>query len=51
MQKGIANFAWENFDNSNVRLEKGVVQSIHGGVNKQDERRGNIFGKTGNTGV
>ena len=25
-------------------------QSIHGGGNKQDERRGNIFGKMGSTG-
>ena len=51
MQKGIGNFAWGILTIQTVGLGKGVVQSIHGGVNKQDVRRGNIFGKTGNTGV
>ena len=31
-------------------LGEGAGQSIHGGGNKQDERRGNIFGKMGDTG-
>ena len=30
-------------------LEEGVEQSIHGGGNKQDESRWNIFGFMGNT--
>ena len=33
-----------------VGLQKGVGQSIHGGSNNQDELRGKIFGKMGNTG-
>ena len=33
-----------------VGLGEGVRQSINGGGNKQDERRGNTFGKMGNTG-
>ena len=33
-----------------VGLGGGVGQSIHGGGNKQDESRGNIFGKMGNAG-
>ena len=30
-------------------LGEGVEQPIHGGGNKQDKRRGNIYGKMGNT--
>ena len=33
-----------------VRFGECAGQSIHGGSNKQDERRGNIFGKMGDTG-
>ena len=33
-----------------VGLGEGVGQSIHGGGNKQDARRGNIFGKIRNAG-
>ena len=33
-----------------VSLGEGVGQSIHGRGNKQDESKGNIFGKMGNTG-
>ena len=32
-----------------VGLDEGVEQSIHGGGNKQDESRWNIFGFMGNT--
>ena len=32
-----------------IGLGEGAGQSIHGGGNKQDEWRGNIFGKIGDT--
>ena len=34
----------------NSRFGGRIGQSIHGGGNKQDESRGNIFGKMGNAG-